>query len=86
MCSLTATVSPPSATNPAWVADLNSSDTVLAGERPGEQPVHLDQAVFQARYLPDEQRFVVDNFSIAGPGANGSLKSEIGHDRMRGRR
>ncbi len=35
----------------AWVADLSSSDTVLAGERPGEQPVHLDQAAFHARYL-----------------------------------
>lgn len=69
-------VSPPSAANPAWVADMRSSDTVLAGERPGEQPVRLDQALFQARYLTNERRFIVDNFSIAGAGANGSLKSE----------
>jgi hypothetical protein len=70
-------VTPPSAANPDWVADMSSSDTVLAGERPGEQPVRLDQALFHARYLTDERRLVVDNFSIAGPGANGSLKSEI---------
>ena len=70
-------VSPPSSTNPAWIADLSSSDTVLGGERPGEQPVHLDKAIFQARYFADEPRFIVDNFAISGPGANGSLKSEI---------
>jgi Protein of unknown function/AsmA-like C-terminal region len=69
-------ISPPSAANPAWVADMRSSDTVLAGERPGEQPVHLDSAIFQARYFAADQRFIVDNFSIAGPGANGSVKSE----------
>ncbi|WP_158812923.1 DUF3971 domain-containing protein [Methylocapsa sp. S129] len=69
-------VSPPSADNPAWAADLSSSDTVLAGERPGEQAVHLDKAVFQARYLVNEKRFTVDNFAISGLGANGTLKSE----------
>jgi hypothetical protein len=69
-------VSPPSAENPAWLANFSSSDTVLAGERPGEQPVRLDKAVFQARYLAGEQRFIVDNFAISGPGVEGSLKSE----------
>jgi Protein of unknown function/AsmA-like C-terminal region len=69
-------VSPPSPANPAWVADLSSSETVLGGERPGEQPLRLDKAIFQARYFVDQKRFIVDNFSIAGAGANGSMKSE----------
>jgi hypothetical protein len=69
-------VSPPSPTNAAWFADLNSSDTVLAGERQGEPAAHLDKAVFQARYLAAEQRFIIDNFTISGPGANGALTGE----------
>ena len=69
-------VSPPSPTNAAWFADLNSSDTVLAGERPGERLARLDKAVFQARYLAAEQRLIVDKFTISGPGANGALTAE----------
>jgi hypothetical protein len=69
-------VTPPSAANPAWDADLNSTDTVLGGERPGEQPIVLAKAGFQARYFANEQRLTVDNFAISGAGANGSLKSE----------
>jgi Protein of unknown function/AsmA-like C-terminal region len=69
-------VAPPSAANPAWVAEFLSTDTVLAGERPGELPVQLDKSVLQARFLPDEKRFVVDDFSITGAGANGSMKCE----------
>jgi hypothetical protein len=69
-------VSPPSPTNSAWFADLNSSDTVLAGDRPGEQAVRLDKAAFQARFLAAEQRIIVDNFTISGPGANGALTAE----------
>jgi len=69
-------VLPPSAASPAWTADLNSSDTVLGGERPGELPIVLAKAGFQARYFAKEQRFMVDNFAISGAGANGSLTSE----------
>jgi hypothetical protein len=69
-------VSPPSPTNSAWFADLNSTDTVLAGERPGDPAAQLDKAVFQARYLAAEKRFVVDNFAISGPGANGALTAQ----------
>jgi hypothetical protein len=74
--SINGAVSPPSAANPAWTANLGSSDAVLAGDRPGEPLVRLDKASFQARFFPDEQRFSLDDFSIAGPGANGSMKSE----------
>ncbi len=69
-------LSPPSPTNSAWYADLNSIDTVLAGERPGEPAARLDKAVFQARYLAAERRFTIDNFTISGPGANGSLTAQ----------
>jgi hypothetical protein len=69
-------VSPPSGAAPQWIADLSSSDTVLGAERPGELPIRLDSVVFQARYFANEQRLTIDNFTIAGAGANGSLTSE----------
>jgi hypothetical protein len=69
-------VTPPTSANPAWMLEVNSSDTVLAAERPGEQPIHLDHSVLQARYLPAEKKFLVDNFAISGPGVEGSLSSE----------
>jgi hypothetical protein len=70
------TMMSPSATEPAWVLDLNSSDAVLAAERPGEEAVHLDQIGLHARFLPGEKKFVVDNFAISGPGVQGSLTGE----------
>jgi hypothetical protein len=74
---LSGAISPPAAANPAWVIDLAGSDAVFGAERPGEQPIHIGKSDFKARYLPDEKRFIVDNFSIAGPDANGSLKAEV---------
>ena len=71
------TLTPPSPTNPAWSLGLEASEAVLAGDRPGDQPTRLDRAVFQARYFADEKRLILDNFAIAGPGANGSLKSDV---------
>lgn len=69
-------VTPPTATDPAWALEVNSKDTVLAAERPGDQPIHLDRGVLQGRYLPAEKKFLVDNFAISGPGVEGSLTSE----------
>jgi hypothetical protein len=74
---LDGSVATPSADHPEWIADFHSNNTVLAGERPGDLPIRLDSSTFHARYLPSEKRFTLDDFSIAGPGANGSLKSEV---------
>jgi hypothetical protein len=70
-------LTPPSPTNPAWSLGLEASEAVLAGDRPDDQPTRLDKAVFQARYLAEEKRLILDNFAVSGPDANGSLKSEI---------
>ena len=69
-------ISPPNATSPTWTMELSSSDVVFAGERPGERPIRLDKSLFQARYLPAEKRFVLDNFSIAGPEMSADLKAQ----------
>jgi hypothetical protein len=70
-------VAPPSTPEAAWTVDFTSADSVFAGERPGEQSIHIEKSEFQARYLPDSRRFILDNFSIAGPDANGSMKAEV---------
>ncbi len=75
--NFTGAVTPPAASEQTWTIDLASTDSVFAGERPGEQPIHIKDAAFHARYLADEKRFLVDNFSIAGPDATGSLKAEV---------
>jgi Protein of unknown function/AsmA-like C-terminal region len=74
--SFSGAISPPSATNLAWTIDFASYDTVFAGERPGEQPIRLDKSLFQARYLPAEKRFILDDFSIAGPEVSAALKAQ----------
>jgi len=70
-------VTPPAASDPAWRVDFASTDTVFAGERPGEQPIRIGESAFHARYFADEKRFVLDNFSIAGPDATGAMKAEV---------
>ncbi len=40
-------------------------------------PVPLDSIVFEARVLPREQRFVIDNLSAKGPTFDGALKAEV---------
>lgn len=70
-------VTPPAAGDPAWRLEFASSDVVFAGERPGEKPIRIEQSAFHARYLADEKRFILDDFSIAGPDANGAMKAEI---------
>lgn len=70
-------VTPPSAANPAWAVDLQSANAVLASDRPEERPTHIGNAEFHARFLPGDKRLILDNFAVSGPGANGSLKSEV---------
>ena len=70
-------VAPPSPPESAWTVDFASADSVFAGERPGEQPIHIEKSAFHAHYLPDARQFTVDDFSIAGPDANGTMKAEV---------
>jgi hypothetical protein len=70
---LSGSVAPPTTTDPAWVFDANSNDTVLAAERPGEEAVKLNQVALHARFLPAEKTFVLDNFAISGPGVEASM-------------
>jgi Protein of unknown function/AsmA-like C-terminal region len=69
-------LAPPSPERHAWRGRLESHDSVFAAERPGEQPVALDDAVFEARYLTDDARFIVDNFSVHGPHLSAQLTAE----------
>ncbi len=69
-------LAPPSKDEHTWRGNLRSQDSVFAGERPGELPVSIDDAVFEARYLPAEARFVVDRFSVHGPHLDAALTAE----------
>jgi Protein of unknown function/AsmA-like C-terminal region len=70
-------LAPPDAANPAWTADFSAQDAVFAAERPGEQQIHIGKSNFHARYLPDDRRFVLDNFSVEGPEATGRMSAEV---------
>jgi hypothetical protein len=67
---------PPTAQQAAWISHFESDDTVFGAERPGETPIVLDRATFDARFLPQESRFVVDRLAIHGPKVNGELSGE----------
>jgi hypothetical protein len=69
-------LAPPTGEQAAWVSHLESNDTAFAPERPGERPIVIDQALFDARYLPRESRFVVDRLSVHGPTVNGEGSAE----------
>jgi len=72
-------IAPPAAAGDhAWSLNFNADGAVLAGERPGEQPLTLDTVNFQGRYFDLDQRFVVDKFAVSGTGANATLSGEIG--------
>ena len=77
-------LAPPTEEQAAWVSHLESNDTAFAPERPGEQPIVIDQTLFDARYLPRESRFVVDRLSVRGPTVNGEGSAEIRRARARG--
>jgi hypothetical protein len=66
----------PSPSQRDWTLELHSNDTVLAAAREGEGPLRLDRIALKARYQPQARRFIVDDLSIAGPDAAGSLKME----------
>jgi hypothetical protein len=69
-------LAPPTPAQSAWVAHLESSDTVFAGERPGEAALALDQVRFDAHVLPQGPTFVIDRLSIHGPTVNGEGTGE----------
>jgi hypothetical protein len=69
-------LAPPTQAQAAWVSHLESNDTVFAPERPGEKPIVLDQTMFDARYLPQQSRFILDRLSVHGPNVNGAGSGE----------
>ncbi len=73
-------VTPPADPSGAWAMRLESKDARFGPERQGEKPVTLNSLVADARFLPLESRFVVDEFAAKGPTFDGSLKAEIAPD------
>jgi len=69
-------LAPPAPGQAAWASHLESDDTVFAPERPGEKPIVIDQATFDARYLPKESRLILDRLSVHGPSVNGAASGE----------
>jgi hypothetical protein len=69
-------LAPPSGDERAWRAHFHSGDSVLAGERPGELPVPIDDAVFEAHFLPADQRAVLDRFAVHGPHLQAEMSGE----------
>ena len=70
-------VAPPTPTDAAWRGNLHSADSVLAGERPGEQAVVIDDAVLDAHFVPAETRLYVDRLAVHGPRVKAELKGEV---------
>jgi hypothetical protein len=73
-------VTPPADPSKAWTVRLESKDARFGPERLGENAVVLDSLVADARFLPLESRFVVDEFAAKGPTFDGGLKAEIAPD------
>ncbi len=73
-------VAPPADEAGAWSARLEASGARFGPERRGDKPVPLDSIVFEARVLPLDRRFVIDNLSARGPTFDGSLKAEVAPD------
>ena len=71
-------LAPPSQAELAWRSRLESKDTVFAAERPGELPVSIDDAVFEARFRPADKHFIVDRFSVHGPRLSAELTADAG--------
>lgn len=69
-------LAPPTQAQPAWVSHLESDDTVFGPERPGEKPIVLDKTSFDARYLPQGSRFILDRLSVHGPSVSGAASGE----------
>ena len=73
-------VAPPADAAGAWSARLEAQDVRFGPERRGDKPVPLDSIVFEARVLPLEQRFIIDNLSAKGPTFDGALKADVAPD------
>ncbi len=68
---------PPVGDDGAWRAHLQTNDSVFGPERPGDLPVPIDQATFDARFAPSQNRFVLDGFAVHGPRLQGEMKAEV---------
>ncbi len=71
--------SPPTRAEPAWISHFESKDAVFAPERPGEKPIVIEQAGFDAHYYAGQGRLVLDRLSVRGPTVNGSMTAETGN-------
>jgi hypothetical protein len=69
-------LAPPAGDDHAWRAHLQSADSVLAPERAGDEPVVIDDAQFDAHFLPAESRFVVDRYALHGPHLTAEMSAE----------
>ena len=68
--------SPPTRSEPAWISHFESGDTVFAPERPGEKPITIQQAAFDAHFYAGQGRLVLDRLTVSGPTVNGSATAE----------
>jgi hypothetical protein len=68
--------SPPTHAQPAWISHFESADTVFAPERPGEKPITIQQATFDAHFYAGQGRLVLDQLAVRGPTVNGSASAE----------
>ena len=68
--------SPPTRAEPAWISHFESGDTVFAPERPGEKPITIQQATFDAHFYAGQGRLVLDRLAVRGPTVNGSATAE----------
>ncbi|WP_210208886.1 AsmA-like C-terminal domain-containing protein [Roseiarcus fermentans] len=70
-------VAPPAEPGAPWLARLEAKNARFGPERRGEKAVRLDSIVAQMRFLPLEQRFLVDNVTAKGPTFDGALAAEV---------
>ena len=73
-------IAPPSEPAGAWEARLESQRATLGAERQGEKPVILDSIVAEARVLPAQSLFILENFSAKGPTVDAALKAVVAPD------
>ena len=68
--------SPPTCAEPAWISHFESGDIVFAPERPGEKPITIQQAAFDAHFYAGQGRLTLDRLMVRGPTVNGSATAE----------
>jgi len=67
---------PPTRAEPAWISHFESGDMVFAAERPGEKPITIQQAAFDAHFYAGQGRLALDRLTVRGPTVNGSATAE----------